>query len=122
MAALDGVKTKRMNQLKWLVVLVLLVVSVVGNLYFDWLALAVRASLLIVMAVAVLALAKTTEQGEWAWRFLKESRMEMRKVVWPTRQETVQTTLLVVALVMVMSLILWGIDSVFALIVSAIIS
>ena len=39
--------------------------------------------------------------------------VELRKVVWPTRQETIQTTLIVVAMVVVAALILWGLDKVF---------
>jgi preprotein translocase subunit SecE len=49
------------------------------------------------------------------WRWLKEARTEIRKVVWPTRQETTQTTLIVVAVVLVMALVLWGLDSLLGL-------
>jgi preprotein translocase subunit SecE len=52
---------------------------------------------------------------------LKEARIEVRKVVWPTHQETTQTSLLVLALVLIAALILWGLDSVLGLIVSSII-
>jgi preprotein translocase subunit SecE len=51
----------------------------------------------------------------------KEARVEIRKVVWPTRQETTQTTLIVVAVVLVMSLLLWGVDSLLGWIVSLIV-
>jgi preprotein translocase subunit SecE len=42
--------------------------------------------------------------------FLRESRLEVRRVVWPTRQETMQATLVVVALVFLVGLILWFLD------------
>ena len=45
------------------------------------------------------------------WRFLQETRGELRKVVWPTRRETVQTTLIVIVMALVSSLFLWGVDS-----------
>jgi len=44
--------------------------------------------------------------------FAKESRTEVRKVVWPTRQEANQTTLIVLAATLVMALILWGLDGI----------
>ncbi|TIR54961.1 MAG: preprotein translocase subunit SecE, partial [Mesorhizobium sp.] len=46
---------------------------------------------------------------------------EIRKVVWPTRQETTQTTLIVVAVVLVMALLLWGLDSLLGWLVSLIV-
>ncbi|MEX5381397.1 preprotein translocase subunit SecE, partial [Acinetobacter towneri] len=52
---------------------------------------------------------------------LKEARVEIRKVVWPTRQETMQTTLIVVAVVLVMALLLWGLDSLLGWLVSLIV-
>jgi preprotein translocase subunit SecE len=52
-----------------------------------------------------------TEKGHAAWNLAKEARGEVRKVVWPTRQETTQTTLIVVAVVLFVSLVLWGLDS-----------
>ena len=46
----------------------------------------------------------------------KEARMEIRKVVWPTRKETVQTSLIVIAATIFMTLVVWGVDSVYMLI------
>ncbi len=46
------------------------------------------------------------------WKFAKQARIEMRKVVWPTRQDTVRATAIIALLVLVTALILWGMDSV----------
>ena len=53
-----------------------------------------------------------TVKGRTAVAFAKESRTEVRKVVWPTRQEAVQTTGIVLVATLIMSLLLWGLDSV----------
>jgi preprotein translocase subunit SecE len=45
------------------------------------------------------ALALTSAPGRQLWRFAVDARMEVRKVVWPTRQETMQTTLIVIVMV-----------------------
>ena len=50
-------------------------------------------------------------KGAAFWTLVKGSRTEIRKVVWPTRQETVQTTMIVVAVVVVVALFLWALDS-----------
>jgi preprotein translocase subunit SecE len=63
------------------------------------------------MAVAGLILSQT-EKGRWVIDFFRDSRQELRKVVWPTRQETVQTTMVVAVMVIVLSLVLWGVDGV----------
>lgn len=66
----------------------------------------------IALVLVALAVAYFTTQGQQAWHFAKEARNELRKVVWPTRPETVQTTLIVIALVILLSLIIWGLDTV----------
>jgi preprotein translocase subunit SecE len=52
-----------------------------------------------------------TQQGKQLLSFAKMSKLEIDKVVWPTRQETIQTTLIVVVMVAVTGFVLWGVDS-----------
>lgn len=42
--------------------------------------------------------------------FAREARVELRKVIWPTRQETLQTTLVVLVMVVVVAIFLWLLD------------
>ncbi len=51
-------------------------------------------------------------QGREFWQFVQSSRVELRKIVWPNRQETLQVTLLVFVMVTIMGLFFWGLDSV----------
>lgn len=114
-------QNKSLNGLKWSLVVILIAASVIGNLYFSADSLAIRATVLIVVFIVALLIAVNTSQGARAWGFIKESRAEMRKVVWPTRHETVQTTGIVIVIVIITALLLWGIDSLFALIISNIV-
>ncbi len=52
------------------------------------------------------------------YQFGLQSYNELLKVIWPTRQETIQTTFIVVIMVAVMGFILWAVDSVFLWVVS----
>jgi preprotein translocase subunit SecE len=52
----------------------------------------------------------TTAKGVQTREFLSESRFELRKVVWPTRQEAMRTTWVVILVVVLISLILAGFD------------
>ena len=49
--------------------------------------------------------------GRTFWSFVQTSRTELRKVVWPNRQETVQVTIVVFVMIVVLSLFFWGLDS-----------
>jgi len=52
-----------------------------------------------------------TIKGKQVFAFAQEARIELLKVVWPTRQETIQTTTIVMVMVALTGFILWGIDS-----------
>jgi preprotein translocase subunit SecE len=100
-----------LNILLWLVVLALLIGGVWTNYHYQMVDLSIRIIGWIVLVVVCLAVMLLTSQGRAAFGFAKASRNEMYKVVWPTKQETVRTTMVVIALVIVLSLIIWGLDS-----------
>jgi preprotein translocase subunit SecE len=54
-------------------------------------------------------------QGKTFWAFVQSARVELRKVVWPNRQETMQVTIVVFVMVIVLSLFFWGLDSLLGL-------
>ncbi|MFY7697613.1 MAG: preprotein translocase subunit SecE [Legionella sp.] len=60
--------------------------------------------------VLVLSLSYFTEQGKLVINFATEAKLEMQKVVWPTRQETIQTTSIVMIMVAITGFLLWLID------------
>ncbi|RMN62215.1 preprotein translocase subunit SecE [Pseudomonas amygdali] len=111
----------RFDMLKWLLVVVLVVVGVVGNQYYSSEPILYRVLALLVIAAAAAFVALQTGKGKAFFVLAKEARAEIRKVVWPTRQETTQTTLIVVAVVLVMALLLWGLDSLLGWLVSLIV-
>ncbi|MFI8384908.1 preprotein translocase subunit SecE [Pseudomonas sp. NPDC079086] len=114
-------KDSRFDLLKWLVVAALVIAGVVGNQYFSAEPILYRVLALLVVAALAGVIALQTAKGKAFWVLAKEARVEIRKVVWPTRQETTQTTLIVVAVVLVMSLLLWGVDSLLGWLVSLIV-
>ncbi|WP_426152296.1 preprotein translocase subunit SecE [Pseudomonas sp. DC3000-4b1] len=111
----------RFDLLKWLVVVALVVVGVVGNQYYSAAPVLYRVLALIVLAAVAAYVALQTAKGKSFFVLAKEARTEIRKVVWPTRQETAQTTMIVVAVVLVMALLLWGLDSLLGWLVSLIV-
>ena len=102
---------------KWLLVFVILSLAVVGNYLYELTALE-KAIAIVVLVVIAGAVAAQTHKGRTFINFDKESRTEVRKVVWPTRQETMQTTLVVLVATLIMGLLLWGLDAILLRVVS----
>ncbi|OGT64232.1 MAG: preprotein translocase subunit SecE [Gammaproteobacteria bacterium RIFCSPLOWO2_02_47_7] len=65
--------------------------------------------LLAAIVIAVLITLKT-EKGRQLWIFVQDAQIEVRKVVWPTREETLQTTMIVILMVVVIAIFLWLLD------------
>ena len=90
---------------------VMLIAGVGGYYWFQDLAITpVRVVGLIVVALLASFVAAQSDSGAAFFRFLKESDIERRKVVWPTHQETMQTALMVIIVTILISLFLAGID------------
>lgn len=104
-------ESTRLDGLKWLIVALLVAVGVGGNMYFAGQSLLYRVVVLLVLAALAVYVALQTTKGAEFWKLVKEAKIEIRKVVWPTRQESMQTTLIVFAFVLVTALILWGLDT-----------
>jgi preprotein translocase subunit SecE len=107
--------------IKWLLVVALIGGGIFANWYYQDQSLLNRVLGLLAVAAVAVGIALQTDRGRVIWSLLKESRTEIRRVVWPTRQETTQTTLVVVVLVLVFSLILWGLDSLLSWLVASVI-
>ncbi len=102
----------RLDWLKWLLVSILLLAGIVGNYYYSGISMPLRLLVWLGLLLAAAFVGSKTQKGKWVVEFFRDSRMELRKVVWPTREETIQTTLVVAGMVVVLALLLWGIDGV----------
>jgi len=112
MAAQAESSASMIDSVKLVLAIGLLISGIVGFYYFASYALVYRVlGILAIFGIAV-GLVFATAIGKTAWGFITDSRMEVRKVIWPTRQETMQATMLVVAIVIVVGLILWLMDMV----------
>jgi preprotein translocase subunit SecE len=106
---------------KWIVVLALVAGGIFGNWYYQNEPLIYRILALLAVAGVALLIGAQTARGRSLVTLAKEARVEMRRVVWPTRQETTQTTFIVVLLVLIFALILWLLDLVLGALVSGVI-
>ena len=100
------------NYIRWIVGL-----AIVGTLYTVIL-ITIKNHFYRVIGVIIISglglfILTTTQEGKEALKTVIDSRTEIRRVVWPTRTETTQTTLIVLVAITIAALILWGLDSLF---------
>ncbi len=100
-----------LDVLKLLIAAALLVGGIFGYYwYLEWM-LWVRVLLVLGGLAACIGVAATSTQGQRIWAFVQGSRIEIRKVIWPTKQETTQTAIAVFIFTLVMALFFWALDS-----------
>ena len=122
MATKTDVQGSLVDTIKLVLSLLLLLAGIVGFYYFSEESLLYRVlGLLAVVGVAI-GVAVTTEKGRGLLYFLSASRAEVRKMVWPTRAETIQTTLIVFILVVILAIFLWFVDMLLGAAVKALLS
>ena len=104
--------SNKLDSVKWLLVVLLVGAGIYGNSYFSDESLLYRVIAMLVVAGIATFVAVTTVKGASAWSMIKGARTEIRKVIWPTRQETTQTTIIVLIFVVLCGLFFWALDSV----------
>ena len=90
--------------------------AIIGGLYsyyfFEFqVSLPLRVLMVLGGTGAGITIAMTSTQGQRLWSFVQGARVEIRKVVWPTRQETTQTAIAVFVFTLIMGVFFWMLDS-----------
>jgi preprotein translocase subunit SecE len=78
--------------------------------YFDHLPAAVRWVIMLASVAVAAGVGYLTHAGKTLFAFVRGSNVELRRVVWPTRKETLQTTLIIMVVVLVLAMLLWAVD------------
>jgi len=109
-ARVESEEGGKLDSLKFLIAIALLIGGIVQFYYFEEESHLYRVLALLGFIAFALGVVYTTRKGQSLWLFARDARTEVRKVIWPTRQETIQTTLMVVVMVILVGLMLWLID------------
>ncbi|ANF59389.1 preprotein translocase subunit SecE [Halotalea alkalilenta] len=113
--------TSRHDAIKWAIAVVLVALAVAGNIYFADQPLLYRVLGVVVVAGLGVYVGFTTAKGRELIELGRSAKKEIQRVVWPTRQETIQTTAIVMVAVLIVGLVLWLIDTLLGWLVSGII-
>ena len=101
-----------LDTIKLLISAAALIGGLYGYYYYEtefaqW----IRVLMVLGGTVAGIGIAMATAKGRELWQFIQGSRVEIRKVVWPTKQETTQTAIAVFIFTLIMMLFFWALDS-----------
>ena len=99
------------DKIKLLVALLLVAAGVAGFYYLHDSAAVLRLAAVLVGLLLATGVAWSSEPGKRFFTFGKDSVAEVKRVVWPTRKETIQTTGIVILFAIIMALFLWAVDA-----------
>ncbi len=113
-AKTEEVVSNKLDSFKLLLAIAVLIFGIVGFYYYEAESQLYRVLGVVFAVIVAIAISSTTNLGQNLIGFGREARMEVRKVVWPTRQETVQTTFMVIVAVIIIGIFLWLVDMLLA--------
>jgi preprotein translocase subunit SecE len=99
-----------LDKVKVFLAIAILVAGVAGYYIYESAPTVLRVAGVVFSLAVAIAVFMTSDVGRELWRFIQGSRVELRKVVWPNRQETVQTTLVIIFFVVIMGIFFWLLD------------
>ena len=102
--------TSAIDTIKLMTAVLVLIAGVVGFYYFEDQSQLLRVLGMLAVAVVAFFIAASSDPGRRGLGFMREARVEVRKVVWPTRQEALQTTIAVLFMVILVAIMLWLFD------------
>lgn len=107
------------DKIKLLLTFLLVAAGVVGFYALGDAAAVLRVASVLLGVIVAAAVFRTSSQGKRFFGFAGDSVAEAKRVVWPTRKETIQTTGVVIVFAVVMALFLWAVDATLMMIVNA---
>jgi preprotein translocase subunit SecE len=106
----DEQTTSGFDTVKLMTALLVLIAGVVAFYYFEDESQLLRVIGILAIAATAFFIVSTTDIGRRGLGFVRDARVEVRKVVWPTRTEATQTTIAVLIMVFLVAIMLWLID------------
>jgi preprotein translocase subunit SecE len=113
------VEASTLDTVKLILAVGIIVGGIYGFYYLDGHSQFLRVLGLLALVGVASFIAYQTAVGRTVWEFASSSKVEVRKVVWPSRQETMQTTLIVFVMVLIMGIVLWLFDMMLGAILKA---
>ncbi len=110
MNAKAEVPSSPFDLVKMILALAVLLGGIVAYYYFENESQLLRVAGVLLSVVLAIVIFMQTRMGRELWEFIQGSRVEIRKVIWPNRQETMQTTIAVIIFTVIMGVFFWLLD------------
>ena len=111
-----------LDTVKLLGSVLILLMGIISYYYLIQISILFRVLIILASVVISLVIFFQTLRGKTLWEFFQGSRVEIKKVIWPTKQETFQTTLTVFVFVLIMGIFFWLLDFLLLFLTTAITS
>lgn len=115
-------KYKYLEQIKWFFISIILITSIFINFFFDKLDFFTRVSIVALLIICAVSIAIYTKKAKNIFSYIYASKNEMKKIIWPQYKETLYTTFIIIFVTILISLILWSLDSIIFRLIAFIIS
>jgi len=99
------------DRIKLIAAAAIIVAGIAAYYQFNDLMQLARVGIVVVGVIVAAGLALTSTTGQAAWAFIKGANVERQKVIWPTRKEAMQVTIMVILLTILLGLMMWLFDS-----------
>ncbi len=106
------------DKIKLVIAILLVAAGIAGFYYLHDSATVIRLASLLLGVLLAVGVAWSSEPGKHFFVFAGDSVAEAKRVVWPTRKETLQTTGIVILFAITMALFLWAVDASLILVVN----
>lgn len=111
-------KIKKFEIFKWTTIFIFIFTAVIGNYYYNGFFTIIRVIIVYTLIIAAIILFFFTNKGKLAMVFIKKAKTDAKKILWPTRQESFYTTLIIFVITILTSLIFWGLDTILIFFIS----
>ncbi|QCI24704.1 preprotein translocase subunit SecE [Buchnera aphidicola (Rhopalosiphum padi)] len=115
-------KTKNLEKIKWFFIILILITSFFIHIFFDKIGFFTRTSIITLLVGFAIGIAIYTKRVKDIFLYINASKNEMKKIIWPQYKETLYTTFIIISVTIVISLFLWGLDSIIFRLIAFIIS
>lgn len=106
-------KKRNIEKIKWIFIIIILIILIIGNYLYNKVSSIIRIFLIIpILLTTVLYIIYKTKKGKCFANFVKATKVEAKKVVWPSYKETFYTTLIIALVTVLTSLLFWALDSI----------
>lgn len=103
---------KILKKIKWFLVCAFLILPCLLNYYFNNINFFIRSFIISFLIFCAIKTFFSTKQGRHFFWYIKSSKQETKKIIWPKYKDTLYTTLIIIFITIIMSFLLWILDSI----------